>query len=428
MKNKAVVSIMLICIMLSSTFGVFAGDAEDESFSLRLGSDSKTGFSITAYDDYTCTTTVEDTGFNAGVFSMDANIRDVDWLGITGTRSCNITVRTGSSNMSILELMPDLVTLGMAERMAYVRLTGNTFACGRFSRWSEETGSWETGFDTPYGNIRKALDDFRQHMTCEPAKLRIDRKTKMEWFDNIILIPAGTVVRYGRSEVRFAKTCSINDLKTEVSFKKCLRLIRNASEISDNGNGQISIWLPKGASLTLCETSFTLDDSIKIAVNNGNDLTSDADPLRGFIEAINAKTIDSDTVVRTAAGILNELCKDLASEDVNITVEEEAPPQEVTEEKKDPEPEPAVEKKRIQPKSIAIKNGKKVKLRKGKKHQIKASVKPGNCSYKITYKSSNKKVAKVSARGKVRAIRKGKAKITVKCGKLKRTVLIIVKR
>ncbi|MFR8222518.1 MAG: Ig-like domain-containing protein [Blautia faecis] len=44
----------------------------------------------------------------------------------------------------------------------------------------------------------------------------------------------------------------------------------------------------------------------------------------------------------------------------------------------------------------------------------------------MTYTSSNKKVATVTSKGKVKAVNKGKCKITVKAGKKKAYVTITV--
>ena len=54
-------------------------------------------------------------------------------------------------------------------------------------------------------------------------------------------------------------------------------------------------------------------------------------------------------------------------------------------------------------------------LKKSKTFQIKVTMKPkSSASYKMSYTSSNTKVAKVSSKGKITALRKGKATITVK--------------
>ena len=427
MKNKALIILLLICMLLVSSTVISAGETDPEAFGIRLESGDTTCLSVTGYDDYTCRTMIEDTGFNAGVFSLNAFINDVGWLGLKGPLKSNIKVTTGASDISLLQLMPNLITLGLSERIAYAKLTGNTFECRRLSRWNEESGTWETGFSTPYTNIREAFDELKPYITCTPAPVRIDRKTNLVWVDNIIKIPAGTVIRYGTSEVRFTGNSMINDLKTEASFKKCLRVLRNTSRINENGGGEIAIWLPEGAELTLCETRFILNKGMKIALITGKDPGSGTDPLRGFIEAINASYIDSDTVVRTGANIINELLGDLAASDAEIIVKEEAAPKEPAPEKNPGSvSKPDKAKKKIQPKSLVIKSKRKVKLRKGRKHQIKAVCKPKNCSYKITYKSTNRKVARVSSKGKVRAMKKGKAKIIVKCGTIRKTVRIIV--
>ena len=67
-------------------------------------------------------------------------------------------------------------------------------------------------------------------------------------------------------------------------------------------------------------------------------------------------------------------------------------------------------------------------LKKGKSFKIKTTFKTGYYCSKVTYKSSNKKVAAVSSSGKVTAKKKGKATITVNASTgLKKTVKITVK-
>lgn len=57
---------------------------------------------------------------------------------------------------------------------------------------------------------------------------------------------------------------------------------------------------------------------------------------------------------------------------------------------------------------------KKIILTEGKSKRIKWNVQPRKSRKKVSFKSSNKKVAKVSARGVVKAKKKGKATITVR--------------
>lgn len=64
------------------------------------------------------------------------------------------------------------------------------------------------------------------------------------------------------------------------------------------------------------------------------------------------------------------------------------------------------------------------KLKKGKKTTIKVKVAPVS---KVTYKTSNKKVATVNSKGVVTAKKKGTAKITVKCNGITRTFKVTVK-
>lgn len=65
-----------------------------------------------------------------------------------------------------------------------------------------------------------------------------------------------------------------------------------------------------------------------------------------------------------------------------------------------------------------------VKLKKGKKTTIRVKAAPVS---KVTYKTSNRKVATVNSKGVVTAKKKGTAKITVKCNGITRTFKVTVK-
>ena len=71
---------------------------------------------------------------------------------------------------------------------------------------------------------------------------------------------------------------------------------------------------------------------------------------------------------------------------------------------------------------------KKLTVKKGEKASLKATVAPFTSAQKLTYTSSNKKVATVSKNGIVTAKKAGTAKITVKSGSKKVTVTITVSK
>ena len=64
---------------------------------------------------------------------------------------------------------------------------------------------------------------------------------------------------------------------------------------------------------------------------------------------------------------------------------------------------------------------------KGKSFKIKAIATPKNTDEKITFKSSNKKVATVTSKGVVKGLKKGAATITVQSGSKKMTCKVTVK-
>ncbi len=86
-----------------------------------------------------------------------------------------------------------------------------------------------------------------------------------------------------------------------------------------------------------------------------------------------------------------------------------------------------VQKEKVETKKISG-LPKTTTLKKGKKLTLKPVITPADSEDKVTYKSSNKKVATVSAKGVVKGKKAGKAKITVTSGKKKVTVTVKVKK
>lgn len=76
----------------------------------------------------------------------------------------------------------------------------------------------------------------------------------------------------------------------------------------------------------------------------------------------------------------------------------------------------------------SIKNApKKLTLKRKRSYQLKPVINPITCTYKAIYKTSNKKIVKVTSRGKITAVKKGKAKITVMVGKKKFVCTVTVR-
>ena len=72
-------------------------------------------------------------------------------------------------------------------------------------------------------------------------------------------------------------------------------------------------------------------------------------------------------------------------------------------------------------------NRRKLTLKKGKSFRLKVTLTPAESQDKITYKTSNKKIATVGKKGKIKAKKKGKVKITVISGKKKAVCTVKVK-
>ena len=89
-----------------------------------------------------------------------------------------------------------------------------------------------------------------------------------------------------------------------------------------------------------------------------------------------------------------------------------------------------VQKKKVKTQKLTVTNVKKRKLtlKKGKTFKIKTELTPLTSQEKITFKSSDKKVAKVSKNGKIKALKAGKTVITVKSGTEAVKIKVTVKK
>ena len=117
------------------------------------------------------------------------------------------------------------------------------------------------------------------------------------------------------------------------------------------------------------------------------------------------------------------VCEVCGAEYGDLKKEDSKPADKTTEGKKDDtKPAEKPDKKTVKAKKVVV-NKKRIVLKKGKKVKLKAKLKPANATEKVTFKSSNKKVAKVTKNGVVKAVKKGKCKITVKTASGKKAVV-----
>lgn len=117
------------------------------------------------------------------------------------------------------------------------------------------------------------------------------------------------------------------------------------------------------------------------------------------------------------------VCEVCGAEYGDLKQEDPKPADKTTEGKKDDtKPAEKPDKKTVKAKKVVV-NKKCIVLKKGKKVKLKAKLKPANATEKVTFKSSNKKVAKVTKNGVVKAVKKGKCKITVKTASGKKAVV-----
>ncbi len=86
-----------------------------------------------------------------------------------------------------------------------------------------------------------------------------------------------------------------------------------------------------------------------------------------------------------------------------------------------------IKKSAVKTKKISVKS-KKISLKKGAKFSLKATVNPFTSLQKLSYLSSDSKVATVSKKGVIKAKKPGKAKITVRSGSKKVVVQLTVQK
>lgn len=137
----------------------------------------------------------------------------------------------------------------------------------------------------------------------------------------------------------------------------------------------------------------------------------------------------------TATTTKKAVCDVCGAEYGDLKKEEPKPADKTTESKNNTKPaatttvknntKPAAKpakKKTVKAKKVVV-NKKKIVLKKGKKAKIKVRLVPAKATEKVTFKTSNKKIARVTKSGVVKAVKKGKCKITVKTASGKKAVV-----
>lgn len=173
--------------------------------------------------------------------------------------------------------------------------------------------------------------------------------------------------------------------------------------------------------LLIGEGKFEKDES---AVNK---VVISADGYKDLVLEVNkdGKTVAIHTkhTGGTATCTKKAVCEVCGAEYGDLKKEAPKPADKTTEGKKDDtKPAEKPDKKTVKAKKVVV-NKKRIVLKKGKKVKLKVKLKPANATEKVTFKSSNKKVAKVTKNGVVKAVKKGKCKITVKTASGKKAVV-----
>ena len=533
--------------------------AEDQVFDASVKSQGKTNVDVSASSEFTSTTSISNSSFDAGDFTIDVLMNNIGWMDVNNSRQDTLHFKTGASSFNLAEKIPNLASFAVANRMAQGSLVGYTFDCNQLGSWDTDTGSWTVDYNTPETKIREGLAEFKSVLTPISPVIVEDETLNYDWCDSYIFLPAGTEFQLGNKMLRFTKRCNLDDITdltetdgradTYVSdFARFVYRVHDYSEIAAADSNKNYIYLPKGFEISLCWTRLEAKQDIYITFGSSASAQTDAlgklyNALAGAEKKTGTNedgktyvyyTCDADAVFEGGFSVINEIlgimtpgdskvvvssepvemcshqdtyvvgkraatvlragytgdvycseCDELLSEgetipkltatiklskttaniktckSTSVTVTYgsgdsikslvSSNTNVVTAAKSGSNGIKLTAKKKVGSATvkvtlasgktanitvkvttppcskITIKSGTSVKIKKGKTHQIKAVISPSNGAEKDTYKTSNKKIATVTSKGKVKGVRKGTAKITIKCGKKSKTIKITVK-
>jgi len=144
--------------------------------------------------------------------------------------------------------------------------------------------------------------------------------------------------------------------------------------------------------------------------------------------AIKDEETERQTEIETEEGTEKETEEQTERQTEKVTEKQtEQQTEKITEKQTERQTEKVIVDKKIKVKSIKL-NKKKITLKRKQSIKLKATIKPKNATNKkIKWTSSNKKVVKVNSKGKITALRKGRAKIYAKAkdGSGKKVVCIV---
>ena len=295
MKSKLRVIMVALCIsVLGFSFAFAEGDGTQQAET------TAPNLTTNFHSDYHTDTVISNDEFNPAIFTFEATLNVVDWLGLSG-KSGKVTLRTGASKVKISEKLPNLINFAVAETTSRAAMTGQTFTCRSTPaiEWNGETGEWRTIINTPTERIRYALDTLKDgyiQITDPGLRGSTQPQSFPPFFDNMIQIKAGTTIQYGKTVLTFTKDCEIDELYDEKCQKdyfestfaeniyriKTSTTSESLSEIP--ADGAVKLTLARGSFLQFCESRFTAKKDIEIHIDNAE--VSESDPLSAVIAAI----------------------------------------------------------------------------------------------------------------------------------------------
>ena len=283
MKNRLTIISLCMCLVFCSFSFAFA--------------DGDTNIDSKYMSDYSIETQVERDTFNPGEFTVDLALTAVDWLGGgVSDKSTSLKFKTGARMISLSEKLPNLAAFAVAEEIAKASMTGNTFLCSRLpgGTWDGQTGEWKTIIDAPVENIRSALNDFNGYLTVTDMEMRDSAEAPKlpAFYDNMILLKAGTSIQYGNTVITFKKDCEIDELYDEYAqkeyykstFAENIYRIQQATETTEASESAIVLNLAKNSYIQFCEKKILANSNISVSIDGAD--AGDADPLSAVSAAL----------------------------------------------------------------------------------------------------------------------------------------------
>ena len=286
MKRKLSVMMLAMCIAASGFSFAFAeGDTYQNLDRRYLG-------------DYSISSEINDDVFNPGEFTVDFALNSAKWLGLENANTSSVvTFKTGADIVKLSEKLPNLTTFVKAQTLAKASIVGNTFDCSNTPSitWDDEGGKvkWQTTINAPKDKIAAALAELKTYLkVTNPGLREADDTDFYSFFDNMMIIKAGSSLQYGKTVLTFTEDCEIDELydaKCQADYYKStfaenINRIKEKTVISSADEDAVRFDIATGSFLQFAERKFEVTSPVSISIT-GADIGT-ADPLTSVNDAL----------------------------------------------------------------------------------------------------------------------------------------------